>query len=141
MAELSGGLVNYYLSWVAHPQRPNQAPYMAECEDIVESLELNPDEANIFKEIWRTANARKGNGKPGNTPVRAAEKYVHYGQRLLRRARRNEDDSKATAASSPINRNATPAASGSAGTTISAEALDDINQKLTTAFNDCGFGY
>lgn len=88
MAELPGGRVNYYLVTVAHPQREDQAPYKAECEDIIEALEMTFDEANIFKEIWRTANARLGNGKLGNTPLRAAEKYVHYSGRILRRARR-----------------------------------------------------
>jgi hypothetical protein len=85
---LSGGFTNYYLAQVDNPQRDEQEPYQAECEDIIEALEMNPDEANIFKEIWRTANARKGNGKPGNTPLRAAEKYVHYSRRIYRRALR-----------------------------------------------------
>lgn len=133
MPELSGGLVSYYLSWVAHPQRPEQAPYMAECEDIIESLELNPDEANIFKEIWRTANARKGNGKPGNTAVRAAEKYVHYGQRLLRRARRNQDaDAQYVPQTEP---------SRPAGATLTAQALEAINHQLADTFCDSGFVY
>lgn len=88
-AESSGGFVSYYLAQVDHPQRDVPA-YQAECEDIIEVLQLNPDEANIFKEIWRTANARKGvAGKAGNTPLRAAEKYVHYSNRILRRTKRN----------------------------------------------------
>lgn len=75
--KLTGGKVNYYLVSVAHPQREVPA-YQAECEDIIEALELNPDEANIFKEIWRSANARKANGKPGHTALYGAEKIVHY---------------------------------------------------------------
>ena len=81
-----GGLVNYYLVRVEHPQRPNQSAYTAECEDIIEALGLNFDEGNIFKEIWRSANARQGNGKPGNTEIRGAEKIKHYAQRIHRRA-------------------------------------------------------
>lgn len=87
---LTGGRVNYYSALVSHPQREDEEPYVAECEDIIESLELNFDEANIFKEIWRSANARKGNGKPGHTAIYGAEKIHHYAQRILRRARRNQ---------------------------------------------------
>ena len=89
--EINGGFVNYYLCDVAHPQRSTQKPYTAECEDIIEALEMNPDEANIFKELWRTAKARQGNGKLGNTPIRAAEKLVHYSSRIYRRAKRTKE--------------------------------------------------
>lgn len=88
MTELTGGFVNYYLVQVNFPQREEQPPYQAECEDIIEALELNPDEANIFKEIWRGANARKGQGKPLHTPKYGAEKIYHYAKRILRRALR-----------------------------------------------------
>lgn len=81
-------MVNYYLADVTHPQREEQPAYVAECEDIIEALELTPDEANIFKEIWRTANARKGNGKPGHRALYGAEKIFHYAGRILRRTRR-----------------------------------------------------
>jgi hypothetical protein len=87
--EISGGRVNYYLANVEHPQREEQPPYQAECEDLIDVLGLTPDEANIFKEIWRTANERThGKGKEGNTPLRAAQKCVHYSGRLLRKAER-----------------------------------------------------
>jgi hypothetical protein len=85
--ESSGGLVNYYLAEVKHPQRKEQPAYTAECEDIIDALGLTPDEANIFKEIWRTANERThGKGKVGNNPLRAAQKMVHYSGRILRKA-------------------------------------------------------
>lgn len=86
--ELKGGKVNYYLVAVTHPQRKSQKPYQAECEDIIEALELNPDEANIFKEIWRGANARKANGKPGHTALYGAQKIAHYANRILKRLSR-----------------------------------------------------
>lgn len=85
---LYGGKVNYYLVQVPHPQRAEQPAYQAECEDIMEALELNPDEANIFKEIWRSANARKNNGKPGHSPLYGAQKIVHYAGRILKRMER-----------------------------------------------------
>jgi hypothetical protein len=82
--ELKGGFVNYYLTNVLYPQRTEQQPYQAECEDIIYSLQLTPDEANIFKEIWRSANARLHNGKPGHSPLYGAQKIVHYANRILR---------------------------------------------------------
>ena len=82
--KLSGGLNNYYLVDVPFPQRESQAGYQAECEDIIEALELTPNEANIFKAIWRSANARKGNGKPDHKAIYDAEKMVHYSQRNLK---------------------------------------------------------
>lgn len=88
---LIGRRVNYYLVEVTHPQREDQPAYQAECEDIIEALELNFEEANIFKAIWRSASARKGNGKPGTKALYDAEKIVHYGERLLRRTRRQAD--------------------------------------------------
>ena len=87
-----GGLTNYYLVGVGYPQRiDKQPPYIAECEDIIEALELNFDEANIFKEIWRTANARKGNAKQGQNDLRAAEKIYHYAGRILKRTIRTKE--------------------------------------------------
>jgi hypothetical protein len=83
--ELKGGRTNYYLVQVAHPQREEQSPYQAECEDIIDALALTPDEANVFKEIWRSANARKGNGKPGHSALYGAQKMVHYSKRILRK--------------------------------------------------------
>lgn len=88
MSALTGGRTNYYLVHVDHPQREDQEPYRAECEDIIEALQLNFDEANIFKEIWRSANARKGNGKEGHKALYGAEKILHYAGRILKRARR-----------------------------------------------------
>jgi hypothetical protein len=83
--ELKGGLTNYYLAIVKYPQREEQPPYQAECEDIIDALALTPDEANVFKEIWRSANARKGNGKPGHSALYGAQKMVHYSKRILRK--------------------------------------------------------
>lgn len=94
--ELTGGKTNYYLVRVSHPQRQEQAPYQAECEDIIEALELTFDEANIFKEIWRGANARKNNGKPGHTTKYGAEKIAHYAQRILKREQRGTKKANST---------------------------------------------
>lgn len=94
--KLSGGNVNYYLVEVPHPQREDQAAYQAECDDIADALELTPDEKDIFKEIWRSANARKANGKPGHKAIYGAEKIVHRAARILRRLKLKEADDAAS---------------------------------------------
>ena len=81
--KLTGGKVNYYLVRVPHPQRENQVPYQAECEDIIRALNMTFDEGCEFKAIWRTASARLGNGKPGQTALYDAEKRVHYASASL----------------------------------------------------------
>jgi hypothetical protein len=86
--EVKGGRVNYYLCKVLFPQREEQAPYTAECEDLIDALALTPDEANIFKEIWRSANARLGNGKPDHKALYGAQKMFHYAGRILRKLSR-----------------------------------------------------
>lgn len=86
--QLTGGLVNYYLAPVEHPQRKEQPPYVAECEDIAEALGLTPNEFCEFKAIWRTANARKGNGKPDQKALYDAEKRLHYAGRDVAKYKR-----------------------------------------------------
>ena len=88
--ELTGGKVNYYLVQVEAPQREEQPPYQAECEDIIQALGMTFDEGCIFKALWRTAAARQGNGKPGQKGVYDAEKMVHYAGRILSKAKREE---------------------------------------------------
>jgi len=91
MTGLSGGRVNYYLAQVKHPQREEQAPYQAECEDITEALQMTPNEFCEFKAIWRTAAARLGNGKPDQKALYDAQKRVHYAQRDVRKYELPED--------------------------------------------------
>lgn len=91
---LSGGRNNYYLVKVDNPQREDQAPYQAECEDIIEALALTPNEANVFKAIWRSANARLDNGKPDHKALYDAQKMVHYSKRVLRKAELAEQTQK-----------------------------------------------
>lgn len=86
---LTGGLVNYYLVQVTHPQRASQEPYQAECEDIIQALGMSFDEGCLFKALWRTAAARLGNGKPGQKALYDAEKMVHYAGRILKLTQRH----------------------------------------------------
>ena len=88
--ELTGGKVNYYLVQVEAPQREEQPPYQAECEDIIQALGMTFDEGCLFKALWRNANARKNNGKPGQTAKYDAEKKVHYANRILKKESGNK---------------------------------------------------
>ncbi|CAH0462287.1 3'-phosphatase 5'-polynucleotide kinase [Escherichia phage vB_Eco_AL25] len=81
--KLSGGFNNYYLVQVTNPQRMEQPPYQAECEDIIQALNMTFDEGCLFKALWRNAAARLGNGKPGNSAVYDAEKMIHYANRIF----------------------------------------------------------
>lgn len=99
--ELTGLRVNYYLAEIQYPQRETQIPYIAECEDIIEALEMTPDEGNIFKAVWRSAAARLGNGKPDHKALYDAEKMLHYAGRLIRRYKRQ----KATKQEQPVRGN------------------------------------
>lgn len=84
MSALTGGRVNYYLAQVDHPQREEQPAYQAECEDIIQALQMDFNEACEFKAIWRTASARLGNGKSGQKAKYDAEKRIHYAKRSLK---------------------------------------------------------
>lgn len=77
----SGGDNNYWLLSIKNPKRLD--PYVCECEDIIEALEMSFQEGEAFKAIWRKCGDRLGNGKPGDTPLRNAEKVAHFGARMV----------------------------------------------------------
>lgn len=81
--ENSGLAVDYYLCPVANPHRAEE-PYVAECGDIIEALDMSFNEACAFKAIWRKAAERTlGLKKAGNDARRDAEKVIFYGKRQL----------------------------------------------------------
>ena len=80
--ENSGDSCNYYVIHVKYPCHEKTA-YTAECIDIMESLDMTPHEANIFKEVWRMAAARQGRKKKGHSYIRGAEKLVFFSNRIL----------------------------------------------------------
>ncbi|MCM2973797.1 hypothetical protein [Larsenimonas suaedae] len=86
----SGGDNDYWLVNINDPKRLE--PYKAECEDIIENLEMTFQEGEAFKALWRKCKLRLGDGKPGDTEVRNSEKVAHYGARMAvmdkRRAQR-----------------------------------------------------
>ena len=82
---LTGGSSDYYKVEVTHPTTAPDA-YTAECNDIIEALGLDFAEGNIVKAIWRSAKARQGAGKSGNSENYDAEKGVFFAVRVLVKA-------------------------------------------------------
>lgn len=83
--EYTGGSVSYYKVEITNPTTPDNTPYLAECNDIIEALGMNYAEGNAFKALWRRAAARTlGVSKQGYTDgLYDAEKVVFFGQRLI----------------------------------------------------------
>lgn len=83
--ENSGLNVDYYR---VHITMPNQAdaPYVAECSDIIEHTGMDFNEGEAFKALWRNAAARTlGKQKAGDDAIRNAQKVFHFGRRILER--------------------------------------------------------
>jgi len=80
--ELTGGSSSYYRVFVDKPVNETAKPYEAECQDIIESLRMSFSEGNAFKALWRTAAARQGKKKKGNTAIYDAEKILFFGKRI-----------------------------------------------------------
>lgn len=81
--EYTGSSSNYYKVYVKHPTTLPDS-YEAECNDIIESLQMTFAEGNAFKAIWRKAKARQGVKKKGyDNGVYDSEKVVFFGERML----------------------------------------------------------
>lgn len=83
--EYTGGAVSYYRVPIARPTRPDAPAYVAECNDIIEALNMNFAEGEAFKALWRRAAARlPGVAKKGyDSGLYDAEKVHFYGGRLV----------------------------------------------------------
>lgn len=82
--EKTGGDVNYYLVDIKDPKRLE--PYKAECEDIIEAMQMSFAEGNLFKALWRSCASRTlGLHKEGQDAegIYDAEKMVYYANRVL----------------------------------------------------------
>ena len=85
--KLIGGSADYYKVDVSKPTSGG-IPYTAECNDIIEALNMEYDVANAFKAAWRVAALRQGRGKPGqDSAVYDGEKIVFFGNRIIERAK------------------------------------------------------
>jgi len=78
---------NYYQVDIVRPVDPESAPYLAECADIIEALNMTFNEGEAFKALWRLAAARQGRAKAGGNPVYDADKVAHYGARTAAHTR------------------------------------------------------
>lgn len=88
--QYTGSSSDYYKVYVKNPTTL-EAPYEAECNDIIESLKMTFAEGNAFKAIWRKAKARQGVKKKGyDNGVYDSEKVVFFGERMLIEAKDNE---------------------------------------------------
>lgn len=83
---LTGGSSDYYKVRIATPTSGGGV-YIAECNDIIEALDMNYAEGNAFKAVWRRAALRQGGGKPGSTLLYESEKVEFFGKRLVEQAK------------------------------------------------------
>lgn len=89
----TGGSVDYYKCHVADPIDPNNPPYTAESIDIIEALGMTFAEGEAFKAIWRTCTGRMGGAvKADNKALYNAEKVEFFGARMVRAAKRSEEE-------------------------------------------------
>ena len=89
--QFTGKDVDYYTVLIAEPKRPDRPPYIAECEDIIEALNMTFAEGCAFKAIWRSCALREfGIGKKGQDEhgVYDAEKTEYYGKRMAAQRKR-----------------------------------------------------
>jgi hypothetical protein len=81
--EFTGKSVSYYTVDINYPTS-NKHAYTAECNDIIEALNMSYAEANVFKAVWRICAARTlGKKKKGHEdPQYDAEKIVFFADRI-----------------------------------------------------------
>lgn len=92
--EYTGGSSNYYKVFIKNPTTLEQ-PYEAECNDIIEALQMTFAEGNAFKAIWRKAKARQGVQKKGyDNGLYDSEKVVFFGERMVVEANEKGNESK-----------------------------------------------
>lgn len=94
VAEYTGGSSNYYKVFIKNPTTLEKS-YEAECNDIIEALQMTFAEGNAFKAIWRKAKARQGVQKKGyDNGLYDSEKVVFFGERMVVEAKEKGNESK-----------------------------------------------
>lgn len=76
--EYTGGSVSYYTASVTHPINEAADPYDAECIDIIDALQMTPNEANAFKALWRR-------GRPEQLRVPGVEPVLDWSPEIVSR--------------------------------------------------------
>lgn len=95
--EHSGLSVDYYdltITEFTHDRHKHQGPVSFCLNDLIEALNLNYAQGNIFKAQWRIAMDKLGKCKAGNNTIYDAEKSFFFSGRTLEQetseARKNE---------------------------------------------------
>lgn len=92
--EYTGGSSNYYKVFIKNPTTLEKS-YEAECNDIIEALQMTFAEGNAFKAIWRKAKARQGVQKKGyDNGLYDSEKVVFFGERMVVEAKEKGNEPK-----------------------------------------------
>lgn len=91
LGEYTGGSSSYYTIHIRNPTTEGRPAYDAECNDIIEALDMNYAEGNAFKALWRRAAARMGMRKKGyDNGLYDAEKVEFFGKRLVEQSKESE---------------------------------------------------
>jgi hypothetical protein len=95
--EYTGGKTSYYEVTITLPTKEGRTPYVAECNDIIEALNMTFAEGEAFKAVWRRAAARLGQRKAGYDGGKYdADKVAFFGQRMAVQARQGSHEEKET---------------------------------------------
>jgi len=90
--------VDYYKVRITHPTTKHTLPYTAECNDIIEALQMNYAQGNAFKAIWRQCAAaaldlrKKGQDEEG---LYDSQKVEFFGARMVVQAKARKEANNA----------------------------------------------
>lgn len=93
----TGGSSDYYQVEITKTTTEGRPAYTAECNDIIEALNMNFAEGNAFKALWRRAAQRTlGLRKAGSKDdgLYDAEKVEFFGARLVAQSKGLSDETE-----------------------------------------------
>lgn len=93
----TGGSSDYYQLEITKTTTEGRPAYIAECNDIIEALNMNFAEGNAFKALWRRAAQRTlGLRKAGakDDGLYDAEKVEFFGARLVAQSKGLSDEAE-----------------------------------------------
>ena len=93
----TGGSSDYYQVEITKTTTKGRPAYIAECNDIIEALNMNFAEGNAFKALWRRAAQRTlGLRKAGakDDGLYDAEKVEFFGARLVAQSKGLSDETE-----------------------------------------------
>lgn len=93
----TGGSSDYYQLEITKTTTEGRPAYIAECNDIIEALNMNFAEGNAFKALWRRAAQRTlGLRKAGSKDdgLYDAEKVEFFGARLVAQSKGLSDETE-----------------------------------------------